>query len=226
MSVVALAGGGHCAPGEQRSLSAGPVAWVGAPLHSSVDVLRLPGRLPFVRFARVDGNGVAVVFSVLGVRLDGSCRPAWLHVELPVRPNMTTGWVRAGDLRLDRVRTRILVDLSSRRLRLFRNGRLLVESTVAVGAPATPTPTGRYYVNQRLVPANPNGAYGPAALGISAFSPVLTSWVEGGPIGIHGTNEAWSIGRSASHGCVRLPNDVDRRVFAQTPIGTPVIITR
>ena len=119
-----------------------------------------------------------------------------------------------------------LVDLSSRRLRLYRNGRLLIESTVAVGAPATPTPTGRYYVNQRLVPANPNGAYGPAALGISAFSPVLTSWAEGGPIGIHGTNEPWSIGRSASHGCVRLPNDADRRVFAQTPIGAPVIITR
>jgi len=48
----------------------------------------------------------------------------------------------------------------------------------------------------------------------------------GWPIGIHGTNEAWSIGRSVSHGCIRLPNSVDRRVFAQTPLGTPVIITR
>src|SRR5438067_8526603 len=226
MSIVALAGGGHCAGGEQRSLSEGPVAWAGVPLRSSVTVSRAPGRVPFVRFARADRNGVAVVFSVLGARLDAACRPTWLHVELPVRPNMTTGWVSAGDLELARVRTRILVDLSSRRLRLYRNGRLLIESTVAVGAPATPTPTGRYYVNQRLVPANPNGAYGPAALGISAFSPVLTSWAEGGPIGIHGTNEPWSIGRSASHGCVRLPNDADRRVFAQTPIGAPVIITR
>jgi hypothetical protein len=225
MSVLAIAGGGHCVGGEQRSLSEGPVAWAGVPLHS-VTVSRAPGRLPFVRFSPIDGNGVAVVFSVLGARLDAACRPTWLHVELPVRPNMSTGWVRAGDLRLAHVRTRILVDLSSHRLRLYRNGRLLIESTVAVGAPATPTPTGRYYVNQRLVTVNPNGAYGPAALGISAFSPVLTNWAEGGPIGIHGTNEPWSIGRSASHGCVRLPNDVDRRVFAQTPIGTPVIITR
>jgi L,D-transpeptidase catalytic domain len=225
MSVVALAGGGHCAGGEQRSLSEGPVAWAGVPVRT-VTVSRAPGRLPFVRLARVDRNGVAVVFSVLGARLDSACRPTWLHVELPVRPNMTTGWVRAGDLRLSHVRTRILVDLSSRRLRLYRNGRLVIQSTVAVGAPGTPTPTGRYYVNQRLVPPNPNGAYGPAALGISAFSTVLTSWAEGGPIGIHGTNESWSIGRFASHGCIRLPNDVDRRVFAQTPIGTPVIIIR
>lgn len=225
MSVVAVAGGGPCVGGEQRSLSDGPVAWAGVPVRS-VTVFRAPGRLSFVRFARVDGNGVAVVFSVLGARLDRACRPTWLHVELPVRPNMTTGWVRVQDLRLARVRTRILVDLSSRRLRLFRNGRLLIESPVAVGAPATPTPTGRYYVNRRLVAPSPNGPYGPVALGISAFSPVLTSWAEGGPIGIHGTNELWSIGRFASHGCVRLPNAVDRRVFAETPIGTPVIITR
>jgi hypothetical protein len=225
MSVVAAAGGGHCVGGGQRSLSQGPIAWMGVPVRS-VTVTRAPGRLPFVRFDRIDGNGVAVVFAVLGERLDRACRPAWLHVELPVRPNMTTGWVRARDLKLARVRTRILVDLSARRLRLYRGGRLVIESPVAVGATATPTPTGRYYVNQRLVPASPYGAYGPAALGISAFSPVLTNWAEGGPIGIHGTNEPWSIGRFASHGCIRLPNAVVRRVFAQTPLGTPVIITR
>jgi lipoprotein-anchoring transpeptidase ErfK/SrfK len=95
---------------------------------------------------------------------------------------------------------------------------------VAVGSSATPTPTGRYYVNQKLISADPSGPYGPGALGVSAFSNVLTGWTQGGPIGIHGTNEPWSIGRAVSNGCIRLPNPVLKRVFAAAPAGTPVII--
>ena len=63
-----------------------------------------------------------------------------------------------------------------------------------------------------------------AAIGISAFSNVLRSWRDGGPIGIHGTNETFSIGQPVSHGCIRLPNDVIIRLFAVTPLGTPVVI--
>jgi lipoprotein-anchoring transpeptidase ErfK/SrfK len=51
-----------------------------------------------------------------------------------------------------------------------------------------------------------NGPYGPAALGISAFSNVLTGWAQGGPIAIHGTNAPWSIGRAVSNGCIRVPS--------------------
>ena len=87
-----------------------------------------------------------------------------------------------------------------------------------------PTPTGRYYVNQRLVPDDASGPFGPAALGISAFSPVLTWWAQGGPVAIHGTNEPWSIGQAVSDGCVRLPNAILERVFAAVDAGTPVII--
>ena len=68
------------------------------------------------------------------------------------------------------------------------------------------------------------GAYGPRALGISAFSNVLRSWRDGGPIGIHGTDETFSIGKPVSHGCVRLPNDLIIKLFAVTPLGTPVVI--
>jgi lipoprotein-anchoring transpeptidase ErfK/SrfK len=63
-------------------------------------------------------------------------------------------------------------------------------------------------------------------VGISAFSPVLTGWTQGGPIAIHGTDEPWSIGRAVSNGCIRLPNAVLRKLFAQTPSGTPVLIRR
>jgi hypothetical protein len=163
---------------------------------------------------------------VVGEQVDARCRPQWLHVLLPLRPNGVTGWVRASHVQLVRVRTRIVVDPSERRVRFYKQGRLVFSSTAAIGSSATPTPLGRYYVNQRLIPRDPGGPFGPGAVGISAFSPVLTGWAQGGPIAIHGTNEPWSIGRAVSNGCIRLPNATLRKLFAQTPSGTPVLIRR
>ena len=119
-----------------------------------------------------------------------------------------------------------MVDVSSRRLTLYRSGRRILSTPVAVGSSATPTPTGSYYVNQRLIPADASGPFGPAALGISAFSDVLTGWTQGGPVAIHGTNEPWSIGHSVSNGCIRVRNPVLRRLFAATQAGTPVLVRR
>jgi lipoprotein-anchoring transpeptidase ErfK/SrfK len=187
---------------------------------------REPGRTRLARFELKNVNGVPTVFSVLGERVDAGCRATWLHVQLPIRPNGVTGWVRAADVSTASVHTRIVVDLSERRVRFYRNGRLVLSSSAAIGSAATPTPLGRYYVNQRLVPTDTAGPFGPGAVGISAFSPVLTGWAQGGPIAIHGTNQPWSIGHDVSNGCIRLPNDVLRRLFAATPAGTPVIIRR
>lgn len=107
---------------------------------------------------------------------------------------------------------------------MFESGRVRLTATVAVGSAATPTPTGRYYVNQRLVPTDKSGPFGPGAVGISAYSDVLTGWTQGGPIAIHGTNEPWSIGRAVSNGCIRLPNETLRKVFELALAGTPVIV--
>jgi lipoprotein-anchoring transpeptidase ErfK/SrfK len=141
-----------------------------------------------------------------------------------VRPNGASGWIRASAVWIGRVRTRIEIDVSARRLAFFRDGVPVLQATVAVGAPATPTPIGRYYVNQRLIPVDKSGPFGPGAIGISAFSNVLTGWTQGGPVAIHGTNEPWSIGHSVSNGCIRLPNAVLRRLFYAVTAGTPVII--
>jgi len=43
-------------------------------------------------------------------------------------------------------------------------------------------------------------------------------------VAIHGTNEPWSIGHAASNGCIRLPNETLKKVFARAVAGTPVII--
>jgi lipoprotein-anchoring transpeptidase ErfK/SrfK len=212
-----------CDAGSFRALGSSDRAYA-AVVRSRAAVLRRPGGPVLHRFGRLNVNGVPTVFEVVGQRVDAGCRPVLYRVQVPLRPNGVTGWVAARDVGLASVRTRIEVDLSTRRLTLFRGGRELLRATVAVGSPATPTPTGRYYVNQRLIPEDPTGPFGPGAVGISAFSNVLTGWTQGGPIAIHGTNAPWSIGHAVSNGCIRLPNSVLRRVFRIALAGTPVII--
>ena len=178
------------------------------------------------RLAPRDANGYSTVVGVLGAHTGRGCRPLLLHVQLPGPPNGRSGWIAARSVHVFPVVDRILVDLSGRRLYAWRRGRLRLRTRVAVGTPRTPTPTGSFVVNERWRLRNPTGAYGVAALGISAHSNVLHNWLQRGPIGLHSTNEPWTIGRAASHGCIRLRNTQMRRLFRLAPAGTPVLIRR
>jgi lipoprotein-anchoring transpeptidase ErfK/SrfK len=213
----------RCAAGAVQGLGSGRRAYVAYAPHGAVSYRR-PGRGVVARFGRVNVNGFPTAFGIVGERVGTDCRARWYRAELPIRPNGATGWIAARAVRLQSVRARIVVDLAARRLTLYRGGRRLFSAAVAVGAPATPTPTGRYYVNQVLVPETAGGPFGPAALGISAYSPVLTGWAQGGPVAIHGTNEPWSIGHAVSNGCIRLPNATLSRLYRVAVAGTPVII--
>jgi lipoprotein-anchoring transpeptidase ErfK/SrfK len=194
------------------------------PRHARV--YHRPGGRQLASFGRLNQNDFPTVFHVLAAVRRSDCRTSWYRVQVPLRPNGVTGFVRASAVHTGTVRTRIVVSISRRRLTLFRGGKAVLRTTVAVGSSATPTPTGSYYVNQRLIPADTRGPFGPGALGISAFSNVLTHWTQGGPIAIHGTDEPWSIGHAVSNGCIRVSNNVLRRLFAATPAGTPVVIRR
>jgi lipoprotein-anchoring transpeptidase ErfK/SrfK len=176
---------------------------------------------PVERFGALNANGVPTVFGVLASR---RCGATWYRVQLPIRPNGSVGWIRADDVDVVGVRTSIEVDLSRRTLTLAEEGKPILTAPVAIGAPPTPTPPGSYYVNQRLVAPDPSGPYGPAAVGISGFSPTLTGWTQGGPLAIHGTNRPDLIGQAISHGCVRVRNDVLRQIYARAEPGTPVVI--
>jgi lipoprotein-anchoring transpeptidase ErfK/SrfK len=169
-------------------------------------------------------NRVPTIFSIRGAVVDATCKGKSYLVQIPKRPNGVTAWVPASQVRVEKVSTRILVDLSQKRVTLYKNGRRVLSSIAAIGAPATPTPTGRFYVNQRLIPTDKTGPFGPGALGVSAFSNVLTGWTQGGPIAIHGTNAPWSIGKAVSNGCIRVPNPVLQTLFDQALSGTPVLI--
>lgn len=196
----------------------------GAAARRDLRVYDRPGGRPGERFGKLNPNGVPTVFGVVARRVEEDCEPSWYQVRLPRRPNRRLGWVRAADVMVGEVRTRLLVDLSDRRVTLFRSGRRVLSTRAAVGASSTPTPTGTFHVDQRLHSNDPSGPFGPSAVGIAAYSEVLTGWTQGGPIAIHGTNRPDLIGQAVSNGCIRVRNEVVRRIFAETLSGTPVVI--
>ncbi|MFL5963952.1 MAG: L,D-transpeptidase [Gaiellaceae bacterium] len=213
----------HCVAGKLLPLGSARTAYAADAPRGAIAFKR-PGGAVVARFGPKNVNDYPTVFGVVGVVLGRDCAPRWYRVQLPKKPNGATGFVRAPALRVDTVPTRIVVEVAKRRLTLYRMARPVLTATVAVGSPSTPTPTGRFYVNQRLIPTDAGGPFGPGAIGISAFSDVLTGWTQGGPVAIHGTNEPWSIGHAVSNGCIRLPNPILKKLFRVTLAGTPVII--
>lgn len=165
--------------------------------------------------------GIPIVFLVKDEQDDR------LEVYLPVRPNGSTGWVDAADVRVDVVTQRIEVELTAKRIRVYDGDELLVDEPVGVGRTDRPTPGGVYYIKELLQPPNPDGPYGTYAYGLSGFSNVLERFNGGDAvIGIHGTNDPSSIGQDVSSGCIRLNNEVIDRLVEEIglPLGTPVEI--
>lgn len=150
----------------------------------------------------------------------------WYEVALPIRPNGSTGWVEADDVKVRENGATVHIDLATRTLTVLADGAVTLQTSVAIGAGDTPTPVGDFYVTDLVQNDDPTGAYGPYALGLSGHSETLTEFGGGdGQIGVHGTNDPSSIGRDVSHGCIRLPNDLIAQLAASLPLGTPVRIS-
>jgi lipoprotein-anchoring transpeptidase ErfK/SrfK len=119
----------------------------------------------------------------------------------------------------------VVVDLSRRRVDVYRAGRLVRNFRAVVGKPSTPTPRGRFFVEEAIrLRASDVGA--PFALALSARSNVLQAFNgRPGQIALHGrANIGGVLGSAASHGCVRLDNDVMRWLVARIGSGFPVTI--
>jgi hypothetical protein len=180
-------------------------------------------------FMRIDGrarwSGGPVGLLVLGTRTDTGGR-LWLRVRVPIRPNGTSGWLRADYVRLSRTRYRIEVSVSRRAVRLLRGGRVQRRYRAVVGTPFWPTPKGLFAVSERVPQPNPDEFLGPWALVLTAFSPTLTSYGGGpGQVALHGRSGASlsdPLGTAASHGCIRIPNAGIRLLARAAREGTPV----
>ncbi len=149
----------------------------------------------------------------------------WLRVMLPGRPNGSTGWIAQQGTRATATGWRLVVNLALRRVRVYRRGRLTRSFQAVVGKPSTPTPTGRFFVEEtfRMVASEPGG---PIALALSARSNALQEF-EGGPgqIALHGRDGlGGTLGAAESHGCVRLDTASIEWLGAHIAAGAPVTI--
>jgi lipoprotein-anchoring transpeptidase ErfK/SrfK len=134
------------------------------------------------------------------------------------------GQTTSADRDRSRARRVVLVSIADRRLAVIEDGSVLAYFPIAVGAAVSPSPTGEFEIVNRV--ANPAYYHEGVVMTASENSPVGTRWIglnlKG--YGIHGTNAPRSIGRAASHGCIRLRNRDVERLYAMLRVGDVVEI--
>ena len=159
--------------------------------------------------------GSRTTFAVTGIR------GRWAEVISPLLANDQRGFVRRSELKLSRVRVALDVDLSARRLRVWRGGVILRRVEVAVGAAGSPTPIGRFAVTDQLTGFNA-AAYGCCILALSGHQTNLPSgWTGGDRLAIHGGG---GIGSAVSSGCLHAGESDLRWLLRRVPLGTQVVV--
>ncbi|HEY2323196.1 MAG TPA: L,D-transpeptidase [Thermoanaerobaculia bacterium] len=145
-----------------------------------------------------------------------------------------------------RTGTLITVDISTNTLYLFEDGEAVIKSPVATGTGkilihgddewAFHTPRGHMKVLRKIVDPvwrKPDWAFiedgkpiPPADSPKRLVKGHLGKYALdlGGGILIHGTDDVDSIGRKASHGCIRMPDEALAKVYKTVKVGTDVYV--
>jgi len=142
--------------------------------------------------SRLATAAMMTVFLAIPVAAQSAPRPVAAHEATKIQ-------APAAD-----VKRVIVVSLEDRKLALVEDGKVIRTYPVAVGKPSTPSPVGTFTIERRvmnptyshdgrIVPPGPNNPVGSRWMGLS---------IRG--YGIHGTNVPSSIGKAASHGCIRM----------------------
>ncbi|MEA2844102.1 MAG: hypothetical protein QOJ69_1773 [Actinomycetota bacterium] len=183
---------------------------------SSIEIFDEPGQAePARTMPSPRPSGQAQAFLVLEERGE------WLNALLPVRPNGTTGWIRAADVDLTVHDYKILVELDAHLITVTNGEEVVHQEPIGVGRGRTPTPGGLFYTVELYKSLKP--AYGPYAYGLSGYSEVLYDFAGGdGQFGIHGTSDAGGLGHDVSNGCIRMSNAGITELAKMLPIGVPV----
>jgi lipoprotein-anchoring transpeptidase ErfK/SrfK len=171
-------------------------------------------------------TGAQTVLPVLGHAVSRSGQ-SWVRVRLPGRPNGHTGWISVQQTKQTSTGWHIVITLSARRVTVYHYGRAGRRFRAVVGKPSTPTPRGRFFIEEPVALSS-RDAGGPFALATSARSNVLQEF-EGGPgqIALHGTdNLSGAPGTAVSHGCVRLSTSAITWLAGHVGAGVPLTITR
>jgi L,D-transpeptidase catalytic domain len=213
---VALAAASHgVAPtnGKASSLAA-------RPLHQTVVLRAKPHGKPLVRVGPRGPLGGPLVLGVVGVR------GRWVEVTAEALPNGRFGWAEFGrDVAVHRVQWTLRASLSRRELYVSRGDWVVRKIRVGIGAPGSPTPTGRFAVAEKVTgPFGP--AFGCCILALTARQPRLPAgWNRSITyyVAIHAGS---GQGSAVSAGCLHATEADVRYLMRTIPLGTPVKISR
>ena len=133
----------------------------------------------------------------------------------------------------DKYPVALVVERNSFHLKLYRRLRLEKSYTVAIGAQGFDTPEGLYHIQNKAV--NPAWSVPKAAWAGSLGGTVVPGGTPDNPLkarwlgifdgaGIHGTDETYSLGHAASHGCIRMAIPDVIELYDQVPVGAPIYI--
>ena len=176
-------------------------------------------------------NGMAVKSAVLRQRLAQALTVPGVarRVKAPVRiikPKVTEAQIA------DKYPVLLIADRNAFQLRLYKKLQLVKSYTVAVGAVGFDTPAGLYHIQNKAENPTwtvPNSAWAGDLAGKSIppgpDNPLKARWMgifDGA--GIHGTDETYSLGSAASHGCLRMAIPDVIELYDQVPVGTPIYI--
>ena len=123
-----------------------------------------------------------------------------------------------------RPQRQVVVSIPDRKLALLEEGRVLKIYPVAVGAEVSPSPDGEYKIVNRL--EKPTYYHPGKVIPAGPANPLGTRWIglDRPHYGIHGTNIPSSIGKAASHGCIRMAKKDLEELFTLVSVGDAVVI--
>lgn len=118
----------------------------------------------------------------------------------------------------------VVVSIPDRKLAIVENGTVVKVYPVAVGASNSPSPTGTFTIVNRLT--DPTYYHKGTVIGPGAANPLGNRWIglNQKGYGIHGTNVQSSIGKAASHGCIRVGRKDLVDLFTRVQVGDVVEI--
>lgn len=127
------------------------------------------------------------------------------------------------------IASRLVVDLSDRKVSLYKNDKAVARYRIAIGQEGWETPTGSFQINQMYenpawqhpitgekVPPGKDNPLGKRWIGFAAHGKLL--------IGFHGTTDDSLIGQAVSHGCLRMKNADVIALYKEVKIGTSVVV--
>ena len=157
----------------------------------------------YIRRPRIFLSVIAVL--IFGIIAGFAALNHWEERELAAIPNQPADPPKG--------KISIVIKIPSRILELHEDGNVYKKYRIAVGKSDTPSPIGEWVVDWKSYRAG--DVFG------TRFMSLNVPW---GGYGIHGTNQPWSIGRYASHGCIRMRNKDVEELYEWVPVGTPVRI--